>query len=245
MADKSKHKKRVNITRDHNDKRSIDELSDDSAFKLDEIDEPEMSYESSEERGKEFEKIDAESQVEKLEEKLSSALDDLLRERAAFINYRKRTEEEKDQIRRFGAQDLAFDLLTVLDYFEESLKFTSNDADSSPVIQGVKFTIEELHRLLGKHGVREIETDIPFDPKFHEAFGTEETSDHKPDTILKVHRKGYTFKDRVLRPAMVTVSKAPKSETVRSGIKEVDEKISNKDRTSSDNGGSLSMETEQ
>jgi molecular chaperone GrpE len=245
MADKSKHKKRVNITRDHNDKRSTDELSDDSDSKLDEIDEPEMSDESTVEREEESEKMDVESQMEILEEKLSKATDDLLRERAAFINYRKRTEEEKDQIRRFGAQDLAFDLLTVLDYFEESLKFTSKDADSSPVIQGVKFTIEELHRLLGKHGVREIETDIPFDPKFHEAFGTEVTSEHKPDTILKVHRKGYLFKDRVLRPAMVTVSKAPGSETVQSGIKEVDEGISDKDRTSDADTESLNMETEQ
>jgi molecular chaperone GrpE len=207
MADKSKHKKHENISRDHDDKRGIGEMSDDSASEIDETEESEAPDRSSKEPIKESDRMDVYSQLENLEDKLSKANDDLLRERAAFINYRKRTEEEKDQIRRFGAQDLAFDLLTVLDYFEESLKFTSKDADSSPVIQGVKFTIEELHRLLGKHGVREIETDIPFDPKIHEAFASEETSEHKPDTILKVHRKGYTFKDRVLRPAMVTVSK--------------------------------------
>lgn len=232
MADKSKHKKLVNITRDHSAKRDPDELSDDSDSVLDETEKSELADESSKEPGIESERMDVYSQLENLEDKLSKANDDLLRERAAFINYRKRTEEEKDQIRRFGAQDLAFDLLTVLDYFEESMKFTSKDADSSPVIQGVKFTIEELHRLLGKHGVREIETNIPFDPKIHEAFGTEETSEHKPDTILKVHRKGYTFKDRVLRPAMVTVSKNSKtgnkeSESFESGNIEMEEEISN------------------
>ena len=151
-----------------------------------------------------------------LEDRLNELLDEndklienLQRERASFINYRQRVEEEKAQIRRYSSQDLAFDLLNVLDYFEASMNFDNTSSDIHSIIQGVKFTIEELRRILAKYGIKEIECDSPFDPKIHEAFGVEFTDKAEPGTILQVHRKGYMYKDRVLRPAMVTVARTP------------------------------------
>jgi len=151
-----------------------------------------------------------EEHIEELERNIDALTDSLQRERASFINYRHRMDEEKALIRTYGAQDLAFDLLNVLDYFESSLNFESGkSSDAQAVILGVKFTVEEMRRVLSKHGVVEIRTDIPFDPRIHEAFVAEATYDVDPGTILAVHRKGYMFKERVLRPAMVTVAKPP------------------------------------
>jgi len=148
-----------------------------------------------------------EDRLNELLDENDKLIDNLQRERASFINYRQRVEEEKAQIRRYSSQDLAFDLLNVLDYFEASMNFDNTSSDIHSIIQGVKFTIEELRRILAKYGIKEIECDSPFDPKIHEAFGVEFTDKAEPGTILQVHRKGYMYKDRVLRPAMVTVAR--------------------------------------
>lgn len=217
-TDKSKDKKRVknddamkaksfeNETSEKqmDDSRDKTLLNNAPVEKVDESDDVETSKMESVKE----EISDAET-IAQLADKIEILTNELLRERAAVINYRKRMEEEKTQIRRYGAYDMAFDLLTVLDYFEESMKFDSADSNMESVLQGVKFTIEEMYKLLGRHGIKEIETDIPFNPKLHEAFSTEETEEHNPGDILNVHRKGYTYKDRVLRAAMVTVAKKP------------------------------------
>jgi molecular chaperone GrpE len=217
-TDKSKGKKRVknddamkaksfeNETSEKQADDSRDKTLLDNApvEKVDESDDVETSkMESAKEEISDVETI------AQLADKIEILTNELLRERAAVINYRKRMEEEKTQIRRYGAYDMAFDLLTVLDYFEESMKFDSADLNTESVLQGVKFTIEEMYKLLGRHGIKEIETDIPFNPKLHEAFGTKETTEHNPGEILDVHRKGYMYKDRILRAAMVTVAKEP------------------------------------
>ncbi len=212
-TDKSKSKKREKIDDAMKAKASEKQLDDSKGKSLlddapiEKVDEPDKVETSKKESVKE--KISDAETIAQLADKIEIINNELLRERAAVINYRKRMEEEKSQIRRYGAYDMAFDLLTVLDYFEESMKFDSADLNTESVLQGVKFTIEEMYKLLGRHGIKEIETDIPFDPKLHEAFGTEETEEHNPGEILNVHRKGYTYKDRVLRAAMVTVAKEP------------------------------------
>lgn len=226
-TDKSKGKKREKIDAALNDKASEKQVDDSKAKSLldDEIKEKADESKDVETSGKESVKediSDAET-IAQLADKIEILHNELLRERAAVINYRKRMEEEKTQIRRYGAYDMAFDLLTVLDYFEESMKFDSDDLNTESVLQGVKFTIEEMYKLLGRHGIKEIETDIPFNPKLHEAFGTVEADEHTPGEILEVHRKGYMYKDRVLRAAMVTVAKEPE----KSG------KIEDKNRTNS------------
>jgi molecular chaperone GrpE len=152
-----------------------------------------------------------ENRIDELLAESKQLVEDLQRERASFLNYRQRIEEEKTLIRRYGAQDLAFDLLNVIDYFEASLNFDEKNASLDSVVQGVKFTIEEFKRILAKYGIEEIKPDIPFDPRIHEAFGTEVTDKAAPGTILAVHRKGYIYKDKVLRAAMVTIAQAPET----------------------------------
>ncbi|MCD6218353.1 nucleotide exchange factor GrpE [bacterium] len=226
-TDKSKGKKRVkndDAMKAKSSEKQVDDSRDKTLLnnapveKVDEADDVETSKMESVKE----EITDAET-IAQLADKIEILTNELLRERAAVINYRKRMEEEKSQIRRYGAYDMAFDLLTILDYFEESMKFDSADLDTKSVLQGVKFTIEEMYKLLGRHGIKEIETDIPFNPKLHEAFSTEETEDHNSGDILNVHRKGYMYKDRILRAAMVTVAREP----------EKSDKTEDKNRTNS------------
>jgi molecular chaperone GrpE len=203
--DKPGKKKKIKIERV--DKSESDEKA--HASLKDSI-EPE-SAESVEQKAK-VKTVESESEesaddiIVKLKDELKLAQDDLIRERASFLNYRKRVEEEKFQIRKYAAQDLLFDLIRLLDYFEESMKFESSHADTQTILMGVKFTVDEFNRILEKNGVKAVDTSIPFDPRYHEAFGADATSDKEPGTILKVHRKGYMYKDRVLRSAMVTVA---------------------------------------
>ncbi|MBU1022868.1 nucleotide exchange factor GrpE [bacterium] len=217
--EKNKSKKRVRIDRDEkkistdNDDLKTESESEDSNMEKDQEKTPSSK-----------EELTPDETIAQLADKIEKLSDDLLRERASIINYRKRMEEEKGLIRRYGASDLAFDLLNVLDYFEESLKFESSDMDSQAILQGVKFTVDEMHKILAKHGIKEIETDSPFNPKLHEAFGTMETDDHEPGKILQIHRKGYMYKDRVLRAAMVTVSKVPDVKKVDDNYEKPDKK---------------------
>jgi len=139
---------------------------------------------------------------------LQAAMHDLKLERASFQTYRARIDKEKADIRRYGAQDLALDLLRVLDYFEMSLTFDLPDlpANAQGVIEGVKYTVQELHKVLDQHGIVPLPTDGLFDAATMEAISTEVRDDLPPNTILSVATKGYLYKDRVLRPARVVVS---------------------------------------
>lgn len=139
---------------------------------------------------------------------LQAALHDLKLERASFQTYRARIDKEKAEIRRYGGQDLSRDLLRVLDYFEMSLTFDLPDlpANAQGVIEGVKYTVQELHKVLDQHGIVAIPTEGMFDATTMEAVSTEVREDLPPNTILSVATKGYMYKDRVLRPARVVVS---------------------------------------
>lgn len=145
---------------------------------------------------------------------LHAALHDLKLERASFQTYRARVDKEKAEIRKYGGQELAGDLLRVLDYFEMSLTFDlpALDPQAQAVIEGVKYTVQELHRVLEQHGIEAINTGAGFDPSCMEVIGTEVAADVAPNTILSVATRGYRFRDRVLRPARVVLAAAPSAE---------------------------------
>jgi molecular chaperone GrpE len=136
------------------------------------------------------------------------------RERASFLNYKKRIEEEKSNIRKYACYDLAYDLLKVIDYFESSISFSENlPGEAKSVIDGVEYTLKELTRVLSAHGVRQIAVKAgdTYESAVMEAVERRESVDDEPGTIVEVQRSGWQLHDRVLRPAQVVVAVAPEA----------------------------------
>ena len=148
---------------------------------------------------------------DELQSQLDAALHDLRLERASFQSYRTRVDKEKAEIRKYGGQDLALDLLRVIDYFEMSLTFDIPEISpaAQSVIEGVKYTVAEMNKVLEQHGITAIDTSGAVDPNLMEVISTEPRDDVEPGTIVSVANKGYYYKDKVLRVARVTVSAAP------------------------------------
>jgi molecular chaperone GrpE len=131
--------------------------------------------------------------------------DQLLRKRADFENYRKRVERDR-QLAAFEAQAALFrDLIPTLDNLESALKA---GGDTDALRTGVELTRRELLALLESNGiVPEDPTGAAFDPESHQALSHEAVPGFADGTIVEVFRKGYRFKDRLLRPALVKVAK--------------------------------------
>ncbi len=139
-------------------------------------------------------------------------LDALQRERASFINYKRRAEQERVETIQYAAASLLKNLLPVVDDFDRALAAIPEEArKDNKWVEGVELIARKLHNLLEQEGVQPIEAQgQPFDPNLHEAVAfddkTEGSDDHQ-DTVAEVFSKGYKLHDRVLRPAMVKVSR--------------------------------------
>lgn len=130
-----------------------------------------------------------------------------LRTLAELDNYRKRVERDRDQARRYAAENLMRSLLPVLDALE--LATDCNDAPED-YRKGVRLAFEDLLRILGEHGMESIEAlNQPFDPRFHEAVGMLPDPERPAGTVVEEERRGYRFGDRVLRASRVRVSVQP------------------------------------
>ena len=149
--------------------------------------------------------------IDELKGKLDGLEEELSRERAKLQNVRRRSDEDIRDMRKYGAYDLAFDLLNVLDCFEMGLNCNIDAPPEAlkPYLEGVEYTVQELHRVLKKNGVEVIPTDIPCDPDLHKVFECVEDNDREAGTIIEVKRKGYKMYDRVLRTALVVIAGSP------------------------------------
>ena len=133
--------------------------------------------------------------------------DRLLRTRAEFDNARRRTERERSEFLQFAAMDLIRDLLPVLDDFERALKVETADRNYA---KGVELIYQRLYDTLKKLGLEPIETaGRPFDPNLHQAVERVETEEAEDQSVLGEFQKGYNFKGKLLRPAMVKVAVKP------------------------------------
>jgi molecular chaperone GrpE len=142
---------------------------------------------------------------EKLRAERDSLLDRLQRAQAEFENARKRALKEQQEFRDFATVDTIKALLPVIDSFERALQVRS---DSGDFRGGVELIYKQLQDALGKIGVRAIPAKgEPFDPRYHEAIEMVETSEVPDHQVLDELQRGYKFKDRLLRPAMVRVAK--------------------------------------
>lgn len=134
-----------------------------------------------------------------------------LRSTADLENVKKRLEREKDSIIKFANEDLVKDLLPVLDNIERALDHTGVDnSDQEGILEGIRLIHQSLKSVLEKFGVKPVTAlSEKFDPVYHEAVMQEEDPDVEDGTVLKEVQRGYLLKNRLLRPAMVVVSKKP------------------------------------
>ena len=156
----------------------------------------------------------AKESVEALEDQVIELKDQLLRSVAELDNYRKRAEREKEQLRKFGIANFAKDLLSVADNLRRAVDSGPTDlegADESVknLIVGVEMTEKELLSAFEKNGVRKLDPiGEKFDYNFHQAMFEVETDKEEPGLVMQVLQPGYAIEDRVLRAAMVGVSKS-------------------------------------
>jgi molecular chaperone GrpE len=147
--------------------------------------------------------------VEELASQLEEANSRRLRLAADFENYKKRVRQEQLDTMRYAAATVAERLLPVLDDASLALSHAPEGIDES-WLKGVRLTFQKLEDVLASVGVERIEAlGVPFDPKLHEAVGSEETTKHPEDTVVAELRAGYRMHDRVLRPALVKVARPP------------------------------------
>lgn len=148
-------------------------------------------------------------EVARLTRECDDLRDQLLRARAEFANYQKRSRQQADSDRLYAVGSLAKDLLDPLDNLARAV-----DALRSSGVEGITAGLDMVQRqlldVLAKHGVEPIEAvGAPFDPNFHDALLQQPTPDHPEGTVVSELSKGYKIRDRVLRPSKVAVSARP------------------------------------
>jgi molecular chaperone GrpE len=148
-----------------------------------------------------------EAELQRVKAERDSLLDRLARAQAEFENSRRRAAKEQQDYRDFATADAIKSLLPALDSFERALLAKSDAGDFR---SGVELIYKQLQDALAKIGVRAVPAKgEPFDPHVHEAIEMVETSDAADHEVLEELQRGYKFKDRLLRPAMVKVAKNP------------------------------------
>ncbi|MFC6439692.1 nucleotide exchange factor GrpE [Bowmanella sp. JS7-9] len=145
------------------------------------------------------------------EAKLAEQKDSVLRALADAENTKRRAEGEVDKARKFALEKFAGELLPVLDNLERAIAAGNPDDDAvKPLLEGVELTLKTFISAIGKFNVETVDPQgQPFNPELHQAMSMVENGDVAPNTVIAVMQKGYTLNGRLLRPAMVMVSRAP------------------------------------
>lgn len=150
-----------------------------------------------------------ETKIGELESALAEAADRRLRLAADFDNFKKRTRQEQLETIQHASADLIARLLPALDDLHKALDHKPKGVDEAWV-KGLELSVRKLDEALSAHGLEPIDTvGARFDPKLHEAIGSEESAEHPEDTITSELRRGYRIRDRVVRPALVKVARPP------------------------------------
>lgn len=176
-----------------------------------------MSEEIKQEAEEAIQEIIQEDEVEvveptnECEEKLKASEEKYLRAYADFENIKKRLEKEKYQAIEYASERFAKDLLTPIDTLEYAILSANSDANPEELIQkikeGLELTVKSFKSVFEKHGIELVDTDSEFDPNFHDAVMQVESEAHDDGQIVQTLQKGYKYKDKLLRPAMVSICK--------------------------------------
>lgn len=142
------------------------------------------------------------------EEEAKNNYDRYIRQVAELENFKKRAARDRDELSRYANESLVKDLLPVIDNLERAMAHTSAGSEAIPLAEGVDLVLKGFLGTLAKHGVQPVAAlGLPFDPAHHEALAQIDCADQPPNTVLEQHQTGYLMRDRLLRPALVTVSK--------------------------------------
>ena len=153
---------------------------------------------------------EASESLEQLQAQLDEAKDAALRAAAEAQNARRRADQDVEKARKFALERMASDLLPIVDNLERALEAASEAAEAVAISEGVDLTLRSFNDVLTKHGIEALNPNgEPFDPQLHQAMTMVPNPDMEPNTVMDVMQKGYTLNGRLLRPAMVVVSKAP------------------------------------
>ena len=149
--------------------------------------------------------------LEEAQAKAQEHWERLVRTTAELDNVRKRADREVEGARKYALEKFATELLAVRDSLEMGLASAREEGDSNDShVQGMELTLKMLAGVMEKFNIQPIEpVGEPFNPEFHEAMSMQESAEQPPNTVLNVMQKGYMLNDRLLRPAMVVVTKAP------------------------------------
>lgn len=149
------------------------------------------------------------NEIEKIKKELNEANEKVLRTHAELQNFKRRKDEETSYMLKYANEDLIKGLLPIVDNFERAIKLDDNDLSDevSKFLSGFKMIYGSLVSLLNEAEVKEIEAEgILFDPSFHQAVLTEKDETKPSGVVLEVLQKGYLYKEKVIRPAMVKVN---------------------------------------
>ena len=151
-----------------------------------------------------------EDEIAKLEAQLKESEDKYLRVHADFENIKKRLEREKYQAIDYASEKFAKDLLTPLDTLEMALKSANAEISAEELLpklkEGIELTLKSFITTFEKHNIAQVDTNIEFDPNVHNAVMQIDSENHKTGEIVAELQKGYVLKDRLLRPAMVSIA---------------------------------------
>jgi molecular chaperone GrpE len=151
-----------------------------------------------------------EDEMAQLQEDLAQARDAALRAQADAQNVKRRAEQDVERARKFALERFIGELLPVVDNLERALESASGDEEVvKPIAEGVELTLKSFLDALGKQNVVAVDPQgEPFDPNLHQAMSMVENKEVEPNTVIAVMQKGYTLNGRLVRPAMVMVSKS-------------------------------------
>lgn len=149
-----------------------------------------------------------EEENQKLNDQITYLKDQLLRNQAELENFKRRTNEERIRERKYAMQDFFSEIINVIDTFDKVVSAKTNDEKLKKYLVGFVMINNNMKQILESYGVKKIEClDKEFDSAFHQAIEVVEVENSKPNMVVEVIADGYLYKDRVLRPAMVKVSK--------------------------------------
>ncbi len=150
-----------------------------------------------------------ETEIEKLKLDLTNINEKMLRNQAELVNFKRRKEEEVSHMMKYCNEDILKSLLPIIDNFERGLMMDDNDLSDevSKFLSGFKMIYTDIIGIMNKNEVKEIEAEgIEFDPKVHQAVLMDHDDAKPHGVVLEVLQKGYMYKDKVIRPAMVKVN---------------------------------------
>lgn len=135
--------------------------------------------------------------------------DIMLRARAEMDNVRRRAEQDVEKAHKFALEKFSSELLPVIDNLERALEVADkSNSELVSMIEGVELTLKSLLDVVRKFGVEQVaEVNVPFNPEVHQAMTMLPSEEHAPNQVMMVMQKGYTLNGRLIRPAMVAVSK--------------------------------------